>query len=308
MEPVGPPNEVPDTSISKDMSANLKIEHIHETKNYPCLFDENSLGNASPIYCHCDGYNSEFHRNSNQQQKQKLLQCFRCKRFCHADCQEENKRMRQSKIGIKLEFNCHQCQFMALDPLAIPVATILRPFKIAKFRQEQAQQKNMHLKKSTKEFIIKESFFQQINTRRPNKSSMRIQVRCIRLDGIGFEHCFPKFGFMQVNDTRNQQEFKIPDPPNHEKKRKDEIFDITTMSTQGRNLINIFQTQKDHKGFYTHPGHVVAIFLVKIIQPHDIENYIKQYRTEDQALSLKRYKEFFGGDKSSEQDVAMVEN
>ena len=72
--------------------------------------------------------------------------------------------MRQSKIGITLEFNCHHCQFMALDPLAIPVATILRPFKMAKFRQEQAQQKQQHTKKSMKEFIIKESFFQQINT------------------------------------------------------------------------------------------------------------------------------------------------
>jgi hypothetical protein len=45
---------------------------------------------------------------------------------------------------------------------------------------------------------------------------------------------------MQINDQRNQQEFKIPDPPNHEKKRKDEIQDITSISNQGRNLINIF--------------------------------------------------------------------
>jgi len=41
--------------------------------------------------------------------------------------------MKKSRIGNDLEFNCHNCQFMALDPLAIPVATILRPFKIAKF-------------------------------------------------------------------------------------------------------------------------------------------------------------------------------
>lgn len=148
--------------------------------------------------------------------------------------------MKQSKIGIKLEFNCHQCQFMALDPLAIPVATICRPFKIQKLRSEQASQRNAHVKKTMKEFIIKESYFQGINPRRPGKSSIRVQVRCIRLDGIGFEHCFPKFGFMQVNDQRNQQEFKIPDPPNHEKKRKDEIFDITSIAIQGRNLINIF--------------------------------------------------------------------
>ena len=82
--------------------------------------------------------------------------------------------MRQSKIGIKLEFNCHQCQFMALDPLCMPIATILRPFKITKLRQEQASQRNAHAKKTMREFIIKESHFSQINPRRPGKSSIRI--------------------------------------------------------------------------------------------------------------------------------------
>jgi len=133
-------------------------------------------------------------------------------------------------------------------------------------------------------------------------------VRCIRLDGIGYEHCFPKFGFCQINETRNQQEFKIPDPPNHEKKRKDEIYDITSISTQGRNLVNIFQTQKDHKGFYGHPGHIIAIFLVKIIQPHDIVNFIKSHRTEDLATSLQRYRSFFGGTQNNGSEVAMIEN
>ena len=35
---------------------------------------------------------------------------------------------------------------------------------MAKFRAEQAQQRNQHTKKSMKEFIIKESYFNQINT------------------------------------------------------------------------------------------------------------------------------------------------
>ena len=55
--------------------------------------------------------------------------------------------------------------------------------------------------------------------------------------------------------------------PNHEKIRKDDIFDVTSILKSGRNIINAYQTQKDHKGFYSHPGHVMAIFLVKIIQP-----------------------------------------
>ena len=80
------------------------------------------------------------------------------------------------------------------------------------------------------------------------------------------------------------------------------------MSVTGRNLINVFQTQKDHKGFYQHPGHIIAVFLVKLLQPHDISQYIINHRTEDAKLSLKRYKDFFGGDKNSNEDLAMVEN
>lgn len=52
----------------------------------------------------------------------------------------------------------------------------------------------------------------------------------------------------------------------------------------------------------------MAVFLVKLLQPHDITQYIINNRTEDAVLSLKRYKEFFGGDSNSNDDVAMVEN
>ena len=54
-----------------------------------------------------------------------------------------------------------------------------------------------------KEYIFKDLYMKQINPRRPNKSSIRVQIRCLRLDGIGYEHSFPKFGFLQVNDSKN---------------------------------------------------------------------------------------------------------
>ena len=50
-------------------------------------------------------------------------------------------------------------------------------------------------------------------------------MRCIRLDGVSYEHCWPKFGGMSINNQK-QPEFKIADPPN-DKKRKDDFFDIT---------------------------------------------------------------------------------
>jgi len=65
-------------------------------------------------------------------------------------------------------------------------------------------------------------------------------VRCLRLDAIGFEHCWPKFGAMQVNKTAHP-DFRMPDPPNDQKKRKDDMFDITHLVRKGKNSIDIFQ-------------------------------------------------------------------
>jgi hypothetical protein len=65
MPAVGEPNQSPDAAVLRDMHPNLKIDEIHNTNNYPCILDDNNLANASAIYCHCEAYNSEFHRNTN---------------------------------------------------------------------------------------------------------------------------------------------------------------------------------------------------------------------------------------------------
>lgn len=81
-----------------------------------------------------------------------------------------------------------------------------------------------------------------MNPRRPSKSGIRVQVRCLRLDGVGFEHMFPKFGYLHINESRNAHDFKIPDPPNHEKKRKDDMIDITGLVTSNKmNLLSCYQ-------------------------------------------------------------------
>jgi hypothetical protein len=49
---------------------------------------------------------------------------------------------------------------------------------------------------------------------------------------VGFEHCWPKFGSISIN-RGDYSEFKIPDPPNDQKKRKDDIIDITTKVKKG---------------------------------------------------------------------------
>lgn len=65
MEPIGEPNAPVDQNILRDLHQNLTIDNIHLSTNYPAILDDKSLAGQSPIYCHCDSYNSEFHKNTN---------------------------------------------------------------------------------------------------------------------------------------------------------------------------------------------------------------------------------------------------
>lgn len=63
---------------------------------------------------------------------------------------------------------------------------------------------------------------------------------------------------------------------------------------KGRNRFDLYQEQRNHAGHFPHPGHVVGIFLVRVIQPHDFLNFISMKREEDPKTSLRRAKSFFG--------------
>ena len=63
------------------------------------------------------------------------------------------------------------------------------------------------------------------------------------------------------------------------------------------------QEQKSHDGFFAHPGQICAVFLVKVVTPADISNFVKSHRVERPELSLKRARAFFKqGDCESEGD------
>ena len=62
---------------------------------------------------------------------------------------------------------------MALDPLAIPIATIMKPFKIDQLKPEEAVYRKSQ-KKTIKDFFVKEQFFKAIDLYNLEKSSIRI--------------------------------------------------------------------------------------------------------------------------------------
>ena len=118
---------------------------------------------------------------------------------------------------------------------------------------------------------MKENWFSEINkvTNFGSSRTLRVQVRCLRLDGVGFEHCFPKYGATMLNNS-DQKTYTTPDPPNDQKKRKDEMIDITSLVRRGKNRFDIYQEQRNHKGFFNQMGQVCGIFLVRVINPEDL--------------------------------------
>ena len=145
----------------------------------------------------------------------------------HTACQEKNQFMQKSNLDRVTAFVCHMCQFKTMDPLQLPVATILRPFLVPKLHPNDVRG---HVRKQNtgKEFVLKESWYSEINrsTNYGNNRTLKVQVRCLRLDGVGFEHCYPKYGQSSLNNA-DMRSYTTPDPPNDQKKRKDEMQDIT---------------------------------------------------------------------------------
>lgn len=141
-----------------------------------------------------------------------MIKCTSCDKQAHVDCQEANRNMFKSNIDKVNKYVCHQCQFMQMDPLAVPIATLLRPFKIVKLKQNQVKSRG---NKSIRDFTVKEHYYEAINKgyNFEDHKGLRIQVRCIRLNQIGFEHCWPKFGCSIIN-KKISTEYKMPDPPN----------------------------------------------------------------------------------------------
>jgi hypothetical protein len=78
----------------------------------------------------------------------------------------------------------------------------------------------------------------------------------------------------------------MPAPPNDQKKRHDDMFDITTQIRRGKNQLDSYQEQKDHTGFHNHPGHIIAVYLVKTITPEELLFHTRLNRVENPKLSL----------------------
>ena len=79
---------------------------------------------------------------------------------------------------------CAQCQMFRLDPMNIPILTLVRPFVVQSLKGT-LKEKIKLLKFCKKDFTLDSETLKRRILERRNKS-ISIEVRCIRLDGRGF--------------------------------------------------------------------------------------------------------------------------
>ena len=68
------------------------------------------------------------------------------------------------------------------------------------------------------------------------------------------------------------------------------MLDITKLVKADKNFINIFQTQKNHRNqFVDHAGHIVGVYLVKVLEPEQLIEFVQQHKVEDPKVSFDRF-------------------
>lgn len=65
------------------------------------------------------------------------------------------------------------CQFLELDPLSIPVATILKPFKVTKLTSNDVRKRQF---KADKDFIIKQFYWDELVRYNENNPQRTLRI------------------------------------------------------------------------------------------------------------------------------------
>eukprot|EP00347_Sterkiella_histriomuscorum_P002292 403368715 len=251
-----------------------------------CYFDSQPAQNQANLFCVCE---------SQAVANQELLQCTVCQYKSHKACMGDNAKMKR--------FICAHCQLLYIDPLQLPIQTLLKPFQVHQASQKELQYKQGKFSfkfppTAQKKFALQQNILDQILTFYHNSNSpqLLIQVRCIRMNNGDalLNNTYPQFGCMALNQSsRNsiKNEFTIKDPPN-DKKRIDKIIDVTKSLKSGDNLLELFQILRPDRGD-THK-YVCGVFIVKNYEEKEFTSYIKNLQPvipfqEGLAMISKRF-------------------
>ena len=259
----------------------LKYEDIaSNAKNpYPCYFHDDP-DSKNWFYWVCQ---SKFASGET-------IEWVKCERKQHKKCASSFNVDETKYIWIT-------CKLKNLDPFILPFYCLVRPFEIPKYTQTQKW-----TEKSQK-FSIPSNLYNILNSSNSIKTQIRIQIRWIRLPPPptsdlecltpevwssnlkGYEHGFPKKGYLKLNNHLNKM-FDTPPPPNDTKRRKDEMFELSPYLRLNDNYLEVghMTNQKDTERYFC------AIFVWKNFNKKQITGYVKKNckLSFDDAISILR--------------------
>ncbi|CAG9320164.1 unnamed protein product [Blepharisma stoltei] len=215
---------------------------------YERFYDERESDKSSvQVDCLCDGSVAG-----------QVIKCTRCNRNQHIMCigkqtQSEN-------------YECVSCQIIQMHPLDEVLEFLITPFWICKDSVSPCE----------RSFECSFEFQQRIFD---SRGELQVQIRCIRLDGIGYTQKWPKHGSLSING-KNAMEFTVSKNPNA-KQRKDEILNISVLLANGKNTVGLLK-------YNDLDTYAAAVLLIK----QKSEDTLIREITEKPGLSIEEGKEF----------------
>ena len=173
-------------------------------------------------------------------------------------------------------YECVNCQLAKINPFYQVINALLLPYKIVPYPLA-LQNPN----RACVQFQVPEDVRNKIYA---EGGALQVQVRCCKIDGVGYEHSWPKVGALQFNDQLIQ-EYKQPENPNA-KKRKDEPMNITTLVRTGNNSIEVIQ----HGDQSTYSA---MVFLVKYKDTKSIINNTRTQHYLPEIVCREKLKKYF---------------
>lgn len=183
---------------------------------------------------------------------------------------------------MKPKYMCPRCQLSWIDPLNAPVKVLCPMYKVP------AGSNN-----SAKFFDVDR---QTLDAIKGAGGVLQVQMRCLKLDAEGYEHSWPKHGWLRFNGKQLQP---LTQPPENTsaRKRKDEPFNVTTLVTSGRNAVEIIQYNDDDV-------YVGIVFLVNKKKAEKLCDEIKEKKRESIFDSVKRAVDFMKPNENQEVELA----
>ena len=132
---------------------------------FPCIADAEK--DQGEIECIC----WQVHREKADE-AQVYIKCSNCGKLQHRKCIQ-----RKSCQKVIMPYKCPQCQLKILDPLSIPIASVVKPFKVSTLKGV-SKAKFEQLKYCKKEFNLDDDFQAYLI----NKNEvLSLEARCVRV-------------------------------------------------------------------------------------------------------------------------------